>query len=182
LAQGSSCERFGLDFQGRPGLSPLVIAAQRGDTRAFRELMQDYDAMVMRVALMLTSSQAAAQQIYCRVFREAFVSVKQVDSSSSVFIWLYRILVKHCLEYCRRRRSARPSYTEADSSPKSPSALLATLPPTEHMVLLLRHFQNLKVKTLAEVFNCPPEFIVKALQDATNRLRRQLKPALRQAA
>lgn len=182
MAQGSSCERFGLDFPSRPGSSPLLIAAQRGDTLAFRELVEDYDAMVMRVALMLTSSEAAAQQIYCGVFQDAFASVKQVHSGSSVFIWLYRILVKHCLQYCRRRRSARPSYTEADSSPERTAALLATLPPTEHIVLLLRHFQNLKVKTLAEVFNCPPEFIVNALQDATNRLRRQLKPALRQPA
>jgi RNA polymerase sigma-70 factor, ECF subfamily len=102
VERGTSCERFGLDFHhGNLSSFQLLLATQLGDRAAFLELIHTYDAMVMRVALTLTSSEGAAQEIYCRVFRDAFASANTLGTRSSVFIWLYRILVRHCLEYCR---------------------------------------------------------------------------------
>jgi len=107
VEQETSCESFGLDLhRGHQSGYQLVLAAQRGDGAAFQELVHAYDAMVMRVALSLTASEVAAQEIYCQVFRDAFASVNKLDSNSSVFIWLYRILVRHCVEYCRRSAGA----------------------------------------------------------------------------
>ncbi len=149
----------------------LVLAAQRGDVTAFQELVQAYDAMAMRVALTLTASEGAAQEIYCRVFRDAFACVNKLDSGSSVFIWLYRILVRHCVEYCRHCAGA--SCAE-DSSANSLARALLTLPPKERMIFQLKQFHGLKIRTLAEIFNVPPEFIIKTLQNAISRLRAQL--------
>jgi DNA-directed RNA polymerase specialized sigma24 family protein len=58
--------------------------------------------------------------------------------------------------------------------------VLRALPPAERVVLLLKHTQGLKIRTLAEIFNCPPEFIVEVLRKGTQRLRAQVGPALRQ--
>lgn len=51
------------------------------------------------------------------------------------------------------------------------------LSPTERLVFQLKQFQGLKIRTLAEIFNTPPEFIIKTLQSAIDRLRAPLKTA-----
>ena len=103
MAEGTSFEGFSVGLhQGDSSSFQLIVRAQRGDAAAFQELIHSYDAMVMRAALALTGSEDPAQEIYCRVFRDAYISVNMLDSSCAVFVWLYRILAKHCIEYCRR--------------------------------------------------------------------------------
>jgi hypothetical protein len=69
MEQGTSSERFALDFHGgNPTSSQLALAARRGDRVAFLELVHTYDVMVMRVALTLTASEPTALQSR-RIFR-----------------------------------------------------------------------------------------------------------------
>ncbi len=175
MDQGITCERIGINLHGG-AVTPhqLVLAAQRGDAGAFQKLVYDYDAMVMRVALALTGAQDKAQEIYCKVFRDAFASVNRLDASSSVFIWLYRILVKHCVDYCRRSPRIGPS-PAADESASALARALRLLPPTQRVVFQLKQFHGLKIRTLAEIFDVPPEFIVQTLRSAVDNLRAQMK-------
>jgi RNA polymerase sigma-70 factor (ECF subfamily) len=153
----------------------LVLAAQRGDQAAFLEIAQDYEAVVIRVALNVGGSEDAAEQIYCQVFKDAFVSVNQLRSASSVFLWIYRILVRHCLEYCRRH----PHLSESDCSQEDLKSRLRSairsLRPIEQLIFQLKHYQGLRIRTLAEIFDVTPKFVIKTLQDANTHLRRQLK-------
>ncbi len=175
MEQGTSSERFALDFHGgNPTSSQLALAARRGDRVAFLELVHTYDVMVMQVALTLTASEPTAQEIYCRVFRDAFISANTLGASNSVFIWLYRILARHCLEYCRHRSDAELSPADSEPVPTMARALLI-LPPMERMVFQLKQFQGLKIRTLSEIFDAPPEFITSTLQNAISHLRIQLK-------
>jgi len=175
VEQGTSCERLALDNRGGNHTSDqLALTTQRDDRATFLELIYTYDAMVMRVALTLTGSEPAAQEIFCQVFKDAFTSMKQLNSNTSVFIWLYRILVRRCLEYCRCGSSTAPS--ASGHGPGSQAArALPVLPPTERMVFQLKQFQGLKIRTLAKIFDAPPEFITRTLQSAIRRLRTQLE-------
>ena len=178
MAPGTSFDEFGLGIhQVDSSVSQLIVAAQRGDAAAFEELVHSYDAMVMRVALALTGSEGLAQGIYFQVFRDAFASVTEPHSDGSVFVWLYRVLAKHCLEYCRRNHD-----DSARSGSRHFSEVLRALPATQRVVFLLKHFQGLKIRTVAEIFRCSPERIVSILQSATTSLRTQLKPQARQIA
>jgi DNA-directed RNA polymerase specialized sigma24 family protein len=182
VAQGTSFERFGFGLpQGVPDYSGLLLAAQQGDVAAFQELVHSYDAMVMRVALALTGSKDAAQDLYCRVFQNAFASLDELDSSSSVFVWLYRILCKHCIQYCRQIQRTVPKCRERGGARTLTGSLLC-LPPTERVVLLLKHSQGLKVRTLAEIFACSEEHIAEVLRKATNRVRTQVALGARRIA
>lgn len=175
MERGIGYESFWLDLhRGHRSGYQLVLLAQRGNGAAFQELVRRYDAEVMRVALSLTASEAAAQDIYCRVFRDAFASVNKLDSSSSIFIWLYRILVRHCVAYCRQVEGDGRSCSGDDPASRPAGALLG-LPPTERIVFQLRQFQGLKIRTLEEIFNAPPEFIIMTLENAIRRIRAQLK-------
>ena len=172
MARGTSFEGFSFGLHpGSSRSSQFIIEVQRGDAAAFQELVQSYDAMVMRIALALTGSQDSAQEIYFKVFRNAFASVNKLDSSGSVFVWLYQILVKHCIEYCRRKQAY-----SATSGPRSLAEVLRALPPTERVVFLLKHSQGLKIGTVAEIFGCSAGRIANILESATIALRAELKP------
>jgi|SRR6516164_7394369 len=178
--QGINFGRVGVDpGRGEPASSDLVIAAPRGDRAAFQELVQNYEMVVMRVALNVTRSPDAAQQIYCRVFQDAFVSVNRLNPGSSVFIWLYRILVRHCLEHCRRH----PHAIGSDCSDKDFGSRLrravSSLAPNERVIFQLKQYQGLRIRTLAEIFNATPESVIKSLQKAQAHLQRQLKADVR---
>jgi RNA polymerase sigma-70 factor (ECF subfamily) len=177
VTQGTSFEGFSFGLHQGDSRSQLIVAAQGGDAAAFQELVHSYDAVVMRVALMLTGSEDSAQEIYFRVFRDAFASVAKLDFDTSVFVWLYRILVKHCIDYCRRNQGYF-----ARSGSQSLAEFLRTLPPTERVVFLLKHSQGLKIRTVAEIFRCSPEHITRVLQNATISLRARLKPSFHQTA
>jgi RNA polymerase sigma-70 factor (ECF subfamily) len=127
--------------------------------------------MVMRIALALTGSQESAQEIYLRVFRDAFASVNKLGSSGSVFVWLHQILVKHCIKYCQRKHGET-----ATSGSLNLAEVLRALPPTERVVFLLKHSQRLKIRTLAQIFDCSPERIASILESATTALRAELQP------
>ena len=178
MAQGSSFDGFGISLhQGDSSGSRLVAAAQSSDAVAFQELVRSYDAVVLSVALALTGSEDSAQEIYCRVFRDAFSSVNKLESKGSVFVWLYRILVKHCIEYCRRSRGAVPACV-AKTTSLSLAGVLCTLPPTERVVFLLKHSRGLKIRTLTDIFQCSPERIADILQSATIKLSAQFRHCL----
>ena len=172
MAQGTSFEGYGFVLHpGDASGSHLIVAAQRGDAAAFQELIHSYDAVVMRVALALTGSEDSAQAIYLRVFRDAFASVNKLDSSSSILVWLYRILVQHCIEFSRRNQHY---FTKTTS--QTLAEVLRALPPAERVVYILKHSQGLKIRTVAEIFGCSPERIAKILQHATSSLRAQSNP------
>jgi RNA polymerase sigma-70 factor (ECF subfamily) len=182
VAQGASFEGlgFGLD-RGDLSDSQLLLAAQQGDAAAFQELVLSYEAMVLRVALALTGSENAAQDLYCNVFRDAFASVSKLDASTSVFVWLHRVLVRHCLAFCRRQQRYAQGCQASDASP-SLAGILRCLPPTERVILVLRQSEGLKVRTLAEILACSQEHIVEVLQRGTHRLRTQVALGARRIA
>ena len=175
MHQGIKFEKFGMNLPiADRSPSSLVLDAQRGDRSAFLELVHGFEEIVLRVALNVTFDEAAAQQIYCSVFRAAFVSINKLDAGSSVFIWLYGILARQCLEYCWRHREATGAdRSEGGSWPQAQKALYA-LTPTERVVFQLKQCQGLKIRTLAEIFDVTPEFIIGSLQRANCKLREQL--------
>lgn len=180
MYQGIHFERFSVDLGGGARLpNDLMLAAQTEQRAAFRVLVEDYEALVMRVALILTGSQEAAQQIYCRVFKDAFVAINQLQSSSSVFVWVHRILVRHCLEYCRRNQHAVGGSCPEKALESRLRAAIYSLPPTERIIFQLKHYHGLGIAMLAEIFDATPESIIKSLHDSNSRLRRQLKADLR---
>lgn len=177
MAHGTSCEGFRFRLPQEDSIrSQLIVSAQRGDAATFQELVLSYDAMVMRIALALTGSEDSAQQIYCRVFRDAFASVNELDSRSSVFMWLQRILVKHCIDYSRRNQG-----DSTRSGWQNLTEVLRALPPMERVVFLLKHSERMRIGTVAKIFGCSSERIADILQSATISLRAQLRPSFHQS-
>lgn len=69
MDQGLNCENSNPNLgRGKAASYGLVLACAEGRRRALQELVQAYEAVVIRIALNTTVSQDAGLQIYCRVF------------------------------------------------------------------------------------------------------------------
>jgi RNA polymerase sigma-70 factor (ECF subfamily) len=175
VEQGIKCEKLGQALSWKePTSYSLVLAARRGDRAAFLELVQGFEAIILRIALNITRDEDAAQDIYCAVFTDAFASLKTLDSSSSIFLWLFRILVRRCLEYCRRHPQRVESNCSEGDSWLWLRGGLRSLTPIEQVIFQLRQYKGLKIRTLAEICDVTPEFVVKALQNVNRNLAQTL--------
>src|SRR3954464_12004746 len=92
---------------GRVDDTNLIREAQKGNHRAFEELIRQYDQSVLRLALHLTGSPDDAQDIYQEAFLKAYKSVGNFRFECSFYTWLYRIVTNLCLDHLRRRKSRR---------------------------------------------------------------------------
>jgi len=182
----------------------LVRQAQQGDTAAFEELVRQYDRVVLRLAMNITGSQEDAQDIYQEAFLRAYMNLNRFRFECSFYTWIYRIATNLCLDHLRRQHMRnRDMITErynedeednsvmdrvADQSPTaSPERALRSrelrdrilqalrrLSPRGRMVFELKHYQGLKLQTVAVMLNTTENTIKNTLFRATQKLRTEL--------
>src|SRR5215469_3375961 len=71
--------------------SQLIRQAQQGDTRAFEELVRQYDRAVLRLAIHLTGSVEDGQDIFQEAFLRAYTNLGSFRFECSFYTWIYRI-------------------------------------------------------------------------------------------
>ena len=182
----------------------LIRLAQRGDVKAFGDLAANYDARVMNLAISLLGSSEDAQDVYQEVFIKVYKCLKGYRFQSDFFTWLYRITVNTCLSYRRsrqRKRALIPSSIEdnpemADSLPDCEAASLDDgvmawemsqlmrravddLPPKQRAVLILRHYQQMKIREIAEILELNEGTVKGYLFRALKALKKKLEPYYR---
>ena len=182
--------------------SALIRDAQRGDTSAFEELVRRYDAPVLRLALHLTGSEQDAQDIYQQAFLQAYRNMPHFRFECSFFTWIYRIVTSLCLDHLRKQLRVQnvaaiiprvgkeeelvnliSDHIPGSGPERSLSArelgqcilrALQTLSPRERLVFELRHYQGLKLRTVAGILNATEDTIKNTLFRATQKLRTQI--------
>jgi RNA polymerase sigma-70 factor (ECF subfamily) len=181
----------------------LVRQAQQGSTSAFEELVRHYDRVVLRLALNITGSYEDAQDIYQEAFLRAYRNLGRFRFECSFYTWIYRIATNLCLDHLRQRQlrnrdilAERFPEGEEDSildrvpdrrpstSPERAALsrelrdrirmALGRLSPRERVVFELKHYQGLKLQTVATMLNTTENTIKNTLFRATHKLRVEL--------
>lgn len=186
--------------QSRVDDTNLIREAQKGNHRAFEELIRQYDSAVLRLALHLTGSPDDAQDIYQEAFLKAYKSVGNFRFECSFYTWLYRIVTNLCLDHLRRRQVRKEDSAVVSGEDGEEFNLLdqvsdgraahnperdllrrevgnkivkalAKLTERERMVFELKHYQGLKLRTIGEMLNTTEETAKNTLFRATQKLR-----------
>lgn len=180
----------------------LVREAQNGDIKAFEELVRHYDRPVLELALHLTGSREDAQDIYQDVFLNAYRKLPHFRFKCSFYMWLYRIVVNRCLDCLQRNRlrlavSVEVATDSVDEQPapqipdlrtdicqeRSPrghglrervTRALSQLSAKERMVFELKHYEGLKLSTVATLLETKENTTKSTLLRATQKLRVEL--------
>ena len=181
----------------------LVRQAQQGSTSAFEELVRQYDRVVLRLALNITGSYEDAQDIYQEAFLRAYRNLGRFRFECSFYTWIYRIATNLCLDHLRQKQLRNRDiiaerYSEAEeesildrvpdhrpSTSPERAALsrelrdrirmaLGRLSPRERVVFELKHYQGLRLQTVANMLNTTENTIKNTLFRATHKLRVEL--------
>src|SRR3954465_2158827 len=95
----------------------LVRAAQRGDERAFRQLVERYQRRIYQLALGMTKDPDDAMDIAQETFVRVHKYLPSFKGDSSFFPWTYRIATNLCLDAQRKKgRTERVDVEEGDAA------------------------------------------------------------------
>jgi RNA polymerase sigma-70 factor (ECF subfamily) len=177
-----------------------VALAKTGDRGAMRELYERNRGRIFSLAYRYTGNAADAEDILQDSFIKAFTSLQkcQLDENAYFASWLYRIAVNCSMDHFRRRRGvgaplaldecpaaavvADPDTPEGEYARDEVRRLvrlsLEKLPRRRRMVVVLRHYQQLKIAEIAATMGCSEGSIKKQLFQALRQLRKELHPSL----
>ena len=178
----------------------LVHATKNGDMSAFEQLVERYDARLLRIAQHVTHNREDAQDAVQETFLKAFQHLDGFREESKFSTWLIRITVNQSLMKLRKQRSIREVSLEDDSQadekklPRevadwSPSpeeryrsselrailtAALQKLSPILRTVFMLRDMEEFSIVQTAEILGLSQTAVKARLWRARLQLREQL--------
>ena len=179
----------------------LIERAREGDRTAFRVLVERYKKEVYAVAREMTGDHHDAEDISQDVFLKAFGSLPRFRGRAGVSTWLYRMTVNACIDRSRKKawKAMKPKGDVLDEDMRqqgeSRSTLshpenemerallqqhirraLDTLTERERTVFILRHYQALPLKEIADCLNVTDGTVKSTLFRAIKRLQEKLAP------
>jgi len=173
------------------GDSELIRRAQAGDREAFGLLVTRYMRAAYFAALGLVGSREDALDLSQEAFARAFRARARLDPDRPFYAWYYTTLRRLCFNFLRdrRRRDAWIAAgemwieTRAVSTAESPERVaerhdaqrrladaIARLPDHEREVLVLKEFEGLKYREIAELVGVPVGTVMSRLYAARQRL------------
>jgi RNA polymerase sigma-70 factor (ECF subfamily) len=83
----------------------LVRKAQRGDLKAYDELIQRYQERIYATVYHMTSNHEDANDLAQDSFIKAYQALKSFKGGSSFYTWLYRIAVNKTINFLKQRKN-----------------------------------------------------------------------------
>ena len=170
----------------------VIVQAQQGDRRAFGELVRCHREGVINVVYRMCGDANLAEDAAQEAFIRAWKHLPNYRPQSPFRSWVYRIATNAALDVLRREREtvdvdalpipssgAGPEATvqEAERSARVKQAVLE-LPEASRTVLVLREYEGLSYKEIADTLGIPIGTVMSRLNYARNRLRESLSPCL----
>jgi RNA polymerase sigma-70 factor (ECF subfamily) len=178
-----------------------VARARRGDTEAFRVLVERHSRAVYRVAFRLTGSAPDAEDVVQDAFLKAYRQLDRFESRASFGTWMHRIATNCAVDLLRsrtRRVQSEDDETlermaaEDDAQPAhamSPERLLASaevgervqagmarLSALERAAFVLRHLEGQTIEQIAAVLGIKDNAAKHCVFRAVRKMRIALAP------
>jgi RNA polymerase sigma-70 factor (ECF subfamily) len=167
-----------------------VRAAQRGDTEAFRRLLDRYDRRLLYFVRRFLPDVHQAFDVMQDVWLTVFRRLPALRAPEAFRVWLYRIAhdrVVSVLRRCRREEEVHANWRDhhADAtdggheltfdSAELVHQALERLSPEHREVLLLRFLEGLSVEDIARAVGCGAGTVKSRLHYARQALRHHVE-------
>ena len=184
----------------RPALGEpeLIRRAQAGDSAAFSELVRRYMRRAYYAALGLVGCHDDALDLSQEAFVRAYEARHRIDPELPFFTWLYQILRRLCFNFVRDRGLRRRKLEGAaewlvqeasqridEPNPQRGAELselrerlrrgIEALPDREREVLVLKEFEGLRYREIAELVGIPIGTVMSRLYTARRNLARAME-------
>jgi len=176
----------------------LVRRAQAGDVEAFGALVSQYMRRAYYAALGLVGSHDDALDLSQEAFSRAFRARMSLDPNRSFYTWLYTILRRLCFNFLRDRKAQSQKLAGAAGwlaeeararvAAQSPvraaelaelrsrvAGAIEQLPDRQREVLVLKEFEGLRYREIAELLGIPIGTVMSRLYAARRQLAGRLE-------
>lgn len=151
----------------------LVKKTQAGNKEAFGELVLRYQKRIYELAYSFTHDVEDAYDLSQDIFIKALEAIGRFQGNSSFYTWLYQIARNTCIDYTRKKkrrklitfgdiplinrlcrensRNQMIHRVEKKEISEQIKKAVNRLPPRQKQVFVLRHYQQLNLKEIAEL-------------------------------
>jgi RNA polymerase sigma-70 factor (ECF subfamily) len=179
-----------------------MLAAKRGDARAFDALVESLRGRAFHVARALVGSHDDAMELSQEAFLKVYRARETFREGEPFLPWFHRILRNTCFSFLRDNKRARSltstsheddedfDFEIVDKEPGPTAAIMAderaqsfwnafrALGARDREILALRHFKELSYKEIAGALGVPEGTVMSRLFHARRRLREKLDPGV----
>jgi RNA polymerase sigma-70 factor (ECF subfamily) len=168
-----------------------------GDLAALGALYDRYRLPVFHTALAITHDRQAAEDILQECFLKVNAFARRIDVSLPLEPWLYRVTVNLAYTYVSRRsrwltslesvidRLVAPARTNTEYHAEMSELqtviqqAIDGLPPNQRMTVILYYLNDLSLKEISYILDCPVGTVKSRLYYGREQLKRQLEEYLR---
>ena len=174
-----------------------MVRFQAGDVDSFADLAGRYSAPLVKLAGRYLRVREDAEEVGQETLLRVYSRAGTFRSGASFRPWIYRIAVNLCRDRTRRRRrlqwiSLSDDSKETRSLPEENTPqgdevvagnervrlvhrLLDQLPEPQRTVILLKEFEELKFREIAEILDCPESTIKSRLYGGLSTMKSLLQ-------
>jgi RNA polymerase sigma-70 factor (ECF subfamily) len=162
----------------------LVADARAGSRDALETLFRRHWPRLHRAAYLVCHDAGAAEDIAQEAFLSAVRALDRFDRSRPFAPWITRIAVNRAIDWTRGR-AARPEALDAEPRAVAPAqgsdidadavSLLATLPPEQRAVVVLRHVVGCTPREIADILDLPVGTVNSRMRRGLDTLGRALE-------
>jgi len=172
----------------------LIEKILLGDIEAFGVIVDQYDALMMRTALVIVGDRDIAADAVQDAFIQAWQHLSGLREAGALRPWLMRIVVNQCISY--KRKAARTAAFIRQSLVDQSTQLAAEiaddqkgrlerdwdltetvkkLPEKQQAVIMLHYYQGMTLPSMAQALQISQNTLKKRIQAALNNLRQVLQ-------
>ena len=161
----------------------VLLAREKGDQKAYSDLLETYREPVYYMLLKMTRSTVDADDLTIEAFGKAFRSLNDSSPEYAFSTWLFRIATNNCIDFIRKQKgytvSMDDNYEDEDgyvsstvkniaSESKSPEEelmseqqktwthlIVSKLKPHYRVLVEMRYFEEKSYEEIAETLNIP---------------------------
>jgi len=169
----------------------LVTRAQEGDRNAYSELVRVHSQGVLNVIYRMCGDMQVAEDAAQETFIQAWLKLRSYSPGTSLRNWLYRIAVNTAIDMLRKEKRILPgeiaemNLRDLDPGPEAMVSgferreavqeAIQTLPDASRAVLVLREYEDLSYKEIAESLEIPVGTVMSRLNYARKLLKEKLE-------
>jgi RNA polymerase sigma-70 factor (ECF subfamily) len=188
---------------GSPDEARLIQACQDGDPSAFNMLVWRWEKPLYNFIYKYVGNATLAEDLVQDTFIRVLKSIRRYTHQGSFSTWLYRIAINLCKDHLKRKRlpmvSLHDYYTtgsgekiyvqdrvadekvrtddnlNAEEREELVRRLLAGLPEEQRIVILLKEYQELTFREIADVLEVPEGTVKSRLYHALRAMKENLE-------
>ena len=83
----------------------VQLAIDKGDQRAYAELMKNYKDSIYFMLLKMTNNPDDAEDLTIEAFGKAFEKLHQYTPNYAFSTWLFKIASNNCIDFIRKKKN-----------------------------------------------------------------------------